>query len=198
MKKILFCVLFLLCSFVSAREAVLTPLTYLPEVVIVGQPIETEIYSLLINGKDSVLVKNGRDSLYVNVAPVHASLARIILAQAYVESGDMLASPLAIEHNNFYGITFPSRGKLTTAKHGRAWAEGRIGYCSYSTPEESAIDLLLWLQYHKYPTTRTTPEVYVHFIKKHRYFESPEATYLHSLKRHLSHVKQHYVLQKSL
>jgi len=199
MKKLLFCLILVLSSFSSAREAVLQPLTYLQEVVIVGQPIEAEIYSLLINGKDSVLVRNGHDSLYVQIKPVHYTLAKILLAQAYVESGENLASPLATTHNNFYAITFPGRGKLTTALHGRAWAEGRTGYCSYASPEESAADLILWLDFHKFPHGRTTPELYVHFIKKHKYFESAEAAYLTNLKKHLLHGhQQHNLLQESI
>lgn len=192
-KKIILTLFLCLALFLSTREADNRSNRILPEVTIIGKSIEREIFDALVLGKDSVLVKNGSDTLYINIEPLDSSLAKIVLAQARLES-DTYNSPLAVAHNNYFGIMYPSKGKMTTALHGRAWAEGRTGYCSYATPEDSALDLILMLDHYKEARQIRTPYGYVHYIKSKHYFEADERLYLKNLKLHLKDVQQYNFL----
>ncbi len=187
LKKTLLSALLLLTAAISTQEANLTSTGLLPEVVIVGKPIEREIFDVLVNGQDSVLVKNGKEELYVDVKPVDSLLARYILAQAYFES-DSFSAPLAVQHSNYFGMQYPGRGKLTTALGPWAHAEGRSGYASYATPTDSALDLLLLLEYYNTKVPTSSPYMYARFLKSKHYYEAPLALYTANLKYHLQHV----------
>ncbi len=186
-RKTLLCVIFaLFATVISTRESTLTSTTYLPEVVIVGQTIEKEIYSTLVSGADSVRVLNGSTISYISVPGVDSVLAKYILAQAYWESGSF-AAPLATVHNNYFGMQHPGRGKLTTSLGPFARAEGRTGYASYETPSASALDLLLLLQFYKEKVPTKSITTYSYFLKRQHYYEANVIVYTTGIKHHLLH-----------
>ncbi len=78
------------------------------------------------------------------ICVVSERLAMIIVAQARWETGDF-KSKLFREHNNAFGM-MSARRRPTTSLGPLAWAEGRPGYASYPTVQDSALDLLLWLE----------------------------------------------------
>lgn len=179
---------------ISTQEAGLTSITVLPTIEVLAPSIESEIYSTLVTRHDSVAVLNGTQRLFVNIEPLDSSLARIVLAQAYLESGSF-ESELTTVHYNVFGMTYPRRGKMTTSVGPLARAEGRNGYASYLSYKSSTLDLMLLLEYYKLPKIKSATH-YVHYIKSKHYFEADERQYLQTLKKHLIHVDN--LFQKSV
>jgi uncharacterized FlgJ-related protein len=101
-------------------------------------------------------------------------MVKIILAQASLESGGF-KSKLSRTHNNVFGMRHPSK-RPTTSLGGLARAEGRNGYASYASIEDSVRDYILYYRFINAPDT-TTKE-YVTFLKQKRYYESDEKLYL--------------------
>lgn len=181
-KKMLFCALLVLCA-QSAPVSMSHDPMYLPEVTLVGLSFEDEIYEVLIQGRDSVILHNGKEVVIRDVAGVDTIFARLIVAQARLESGNF-NSPLCVRHNNFYGMLHPGRGKLTTSLGPWARAEGRNGYASYESVEASVLDLMLLLEYDGIVSARS-PADYARQLKAHHYFTSSTALYASNLKYHL-------------
>lgn len=115
------------------------------------------------------------------IEPVDSVTAYIILAQARWETGDF-KSKLFREHNNCFGMMHPSR-RNTTSLGPLARAEGRRGYASYRSVQDSGLDMLLWLQYAEIDSI-PNPRHYVLQLKKKRFFTDKL--------KHYSRGVQHY------
>jgi uncharacterized FlgJ-related protein len=184
LKKTLISAILIFATFISATEARLPHTAKLiPKAVVVLAPREV-IYLTLTTNHDSITVLNGRDTVTCCVVSLDTIMARIVVAQAAHESGDF-SSPLALLHNNYFGMMHPGRGKLTTSLGGKGYAEGRYGYAHYKSIEDSAIDLMLWLEFNKFARDIRSADKYCILLKQHHYYEAPVKVYSTNLKRYL-------------
>lgn len=113
------------------------------------------------------------------------TMAWFIVAQAKHESGNF-KSKLFREHNNAFGMRFP-RVRPTTAAHGGACAEGKTGYASYCSVEDSAEDVVRWLEFNSVDKNIGSIDKYVKVLRKKKYFTDKESKYLRSLKKIYEH-----------
>lgn len=100
-------------------------------------------------------------------------------------------SPVYLNLNNGFGMIHPrKRPTLSTGPGSRTQPgiEGGNPYATYNNLEDSAKDLVLWLNYNKINwATINTADQYVAWIKKKGYFGATEKSYLQGV---LSWIKQ--------
>jgi hypothetical protein len=75
------------------------------------------------------------------------------------------------------------RVRPTTAAHGGACAEGKTGYASYCSVEDSAEDIVRWLEFNSVDKNIRSIDQFVKVLKKKKYFTDKESKYLRSLKK---------------
>jgi len=122
---------------------------------------------------DYSLTNYGYDSL----------MRKLIIAQAKHESGNF-RSKLFKKHNNLFGMMHP-RVRPTLSKGSLARAEGRAGYASFETIENSVQDYILWMKFNDLPTTFSSPKDYASTLKSKRYFTDDLSRYTKALEKHL-------------
>lgn len=59
-------------------------------------------------------------------------------------------------------------------------------YASYKSESDSVTDLLMWMEYTKFPTSVDSSETYVRQLKARNYFGSSEISYLKNIDYWLS------------
>jgi hypothetical protein len=116
-----------------------------------------------------------------------SATVNIFIAQAKLESGNF-TNKLTREHNNLFAMRHPSR-RLTRSLGPHAKAEGRKGYASFATIEDSVEDFILYLEFCKYPTKITDVDQYTKLLKKKKYFESSTIKYSKGIKHYLNGTK---------
>lgn len=138
--------------------------TMLPEVVIVAKPYE------------EILREVFREN---EISP---AMIEILIAQAKHETGNF-KSRLFVYHNNCYGFQHPSK-RSTTSLGPYARAEGREGYASYASVEDSAMDMVLYLRARNIPDY-TSVTRYVKHLKRKGYFEDDVNRYIKSVRSYV-------------
>lgn len=137
-------------------------------------------------GKCSAQGNNKIDSTINAVLVAHKVppyTRKLLIAQAKFETGNY-TNKLVVKHNNLYGMMHPAR-RLTRSLGPKARAEGRPGYASYASIEDSVEDMLFYLWDKKQTPRYSSAEEYVRFLKKNRFFTASEAHYLRGLKVYL-------------
>jgi len=114
---------------------------------------------------------------------IDSVMRKLIIAQAKHESGNF-KSKLFKKHNNLFGMMHP-RVRPTLSKGSLARAEGRPGYASFETIENSVQDYILWMKFNSLPTTFKSPKEYAKTLKEKRYFTDDLSRYTKGLERHL-------------
>lgn len=117
----------------------------------------------------------------------YANYMSYIGAMAKYESGNY-KNKLAKDYNNIFSMTTPfQRPQISTGKTKRICnidnqcTQWQI-YNSYS---EAIEDLILWLDYNKFPTDLKTVDEFVIELKNKRYFTAPISQYLLGVKKFL-------------
>lgn len=108
---------------------------------------------------------------------------QVFIAQAKFESGNF-TNKLSKEHNNLFAMRHP-RVRPTKSLGPHARAEGRKGYASFATIEDSVEDFILYLEFCKYPPKITDVDQYTKLLKKKKYFESSTIKYSRGIKHYL-------------
>jgi len=108
-----------------------------------------------------------------HASPYWANLRHYISAQTIHETGGY-TSRLALEQNNLTGMNVPNVRPFVGFKD-----SGR--YMRYSSFNQSIQDLLLWMQYTKFPLSVANSRQYVQELKKRGYFSDNEQTYLNGV-----------------
>jgi uncharacterized FlgJ-related protein len=147
---------------------------YVPQRPIEDRDYGEEVYQALTLG--------GWTDDCIQVCPVSPVMARIIVAQARVESGNF-QSKLFREHRNAFGMMHAAL-RPTTSLGPLAWAEGRPGYASYRDVHDSALDLLLWLRYFGIKETNSVSN-YCKQLKQNYYYGSSLKHYTLAVTKHL-------------
>lgn len=108
-------------------------------------------------------------------------MQRLVLAQIKLETGNF-KSKLFCEHNNLFGMMY---SKKSIALHGDAWAEGRTGYASYASIEDSVLDYVFYTKRVMLADTFTTADSFAKELKSRRYFEADVELYKRNLEFYL-------------
>lgn len=109
-------------------------------------------------------------------------MAKILVAQASHESG-RFKNPLTKKHHNVFSIMHTSK-RQTLSLGGFGYAEGRGGYCSYSSTDSSAIDMLMYMKFRKIPNNFSSVTEFSRELKKKKYFEADEKLYAKAVYAH--------------
>lgn len=120
-------------------------------------------------------------------------MAKILVAQASHESG-RFKNTLTKKHNNVFSIMHYSK-RETLSLGGHGYAEGRSGYCVYSSIDSSAIDMLLYMKYRKIPKNFNSVTEFSRFLKTKRYYEANEKLYAKAV---YAHYKQIWLTEKKI
>ncbi len=112
---------------------------------------------------------------------ISPEFTEILIAQASMESGNF-SSRLFVKWNNAFGMRHPTV-RQTTSIGAFASAEGRTGYASYDSIEDSALDMVLYLRARRIPEYVKVKPYIIH-LKKKGYFED-------SLKRYTKAVESY-------
>ena len=94
-------------------------------------------------------------------------------------------SPVYLRLNNGFGMIQPRRRATLSTGPGSAQpgSEGGAPYATYRNIEDSAKDLVLWLNYNRVKwDTINSPDQYISYIKQKGYFGAPESSYLKGVK----------------
>lgn len=113
----------------------------------------------------------------------YAGLIPLIVAMAKHETGNF-ASKLYMDGRNMFGMKMPSR-RPTVARPLRKASDGGV-YAGYSSDYNSAKDLLLWMQYTKFPAMVSTPESFATALKERGYYTDTLENYSKALRRWLA------------
>jgi len=117
---------------------------------------------------------------------VDTVMSKILVAQAAHESGKF-TNTLTVKHNNVFSIMHTSKRK-TLSLGNWGWAEGRKGYCVYSSIDSAARDMLLYMEYRKIPKTFKSITVYSKFLRKKHFYTAPEKQYALSVYKHYKQI----------
>jgi flagellum-specific peptidoglycan hydrolase FlgJ len=118
-----------------------------------------------------------------------SSLLPYIEAQAIHETGNY-SSPLSIRQNNLFGMNvarnrpfngFPVAGSV---------------YAGYNSRKDSIDDLILWMDYTKFPLKVSDSLQYVTELKKRGYFTDSIQNYLRGVNSGLDQVPKMYQFKK--
>lgn len=154
--KYLFTIIFLTIS-LSVGSSTLT-----------REPFPPGAFELSVDQRiELVLLDSGYSSRMIN----------IVIAQARHESGNY-TSKLAVRNNNIFGMRHPVK-RPTTSLGPLASAEGRKGYASYNSIEDSVRDLILYHRHFRVPESNLAD--YVTYLKRKRYYECSEQLYKKAL-----------------
>lgn len=113
----------------------------------------------------------------------YRALLPYIIAQAKHETGNY-KSRLYLDSNNLFGMKMPER-RPTIATKGFLSPEGN-NYAQYKSDFESLQDLLLWMDFVKFPVRVQSPDEYAKSLKAKSYFGDTVENYTNGLKRFLS------------
>jgi len=103
-----------------------------------------------------------------------------IIAQAKLESGNFTSRVFKTD-NNYFGMKLPVKRPTVAAGPGLMSPEGN-NYARYNSESDSVTDLLLWMEYTKFPVAVDSPEQYTMELKSRNYFGSSESAYLKNIK----------------
>lgn len=106
-----------------------------------------------------------------------------IVAQAMHETG-IFKSPLYLEKNNAFGMTFPNIRETTAA------AQDENGFAVYDSVEDSIKDLQLYYDHFNYPGTFDSVADYVKYAREKGYFTAPLKTYTNAVNKYIQQVKR--------
>ncbi len=175
MKNVVAIALVILCCCMSGfhLEAEAPSLVYEEPVVIVcvEKSYSQRVFeTCLINGLDTLT-------------------SQLLVAQAKLESASF-TSKLFRKHNNAFGLMFQKTrcGFKSLAENGQGFAEGRLGYSTYYTIEDSTQDVIFFLMC-KGTLQFNNPTHYVDWLKSIHYFEADKQVYLNAIRTHLKKVK---------
>jgi len=117
---------------------------------------------------------------------VDTIMAKILVAQAAHESGKF-TNTLTVKHKNVFSIMHTSKRKTLSLGN---WgvAEGRKGYCVYSSIDSAAKDMLLYMEYRNIPKTFKSITAYSKFLRKKHYYTAPEKQYALSVYKHYKQI----------
>lgn len=121
----------------------------------------------------------GLKSRVVILFSKYRALMPYIIAQAKLESGNF-SSKVFKTDNNYFGMKLPVKRPTVAAGPGLLSPEGNH-YAHYNSESDSVTDLLLWMEYTKFPTVVYNSEVYVSELKSRNYFGSSETSYLKNI-----------------
>ena len=107
---------------------------------------------------------------------VPEQMAKILVAQAAHETGNF-TSNLFKTANNAFGMKVPNIRPTFTI------GETKSGFAKFATIEDSASDLLLWLEHFGIPLNFVDPREYVKAIKARGYFEDSIGNYTNGVLR---------------
>jgi len=155
----------------------ITVMTVNNGIVTEAKPIELKLEETIEQKIYNTCLDNGLDTL----------MAKIIVAQARHESGNF-KSKLFKEHRNAFGLLH-SRRRKTTSRGPLGRAEGRNGYASYNTVQESTQDALFMLM-NRGDIKFNSIDDYSIWLKSIHYYEADEKLYRNALKKHLKNVRK--------
>lgn len=181
MKQVVAIALIMLCCCANTKHfevqapilinASLSNMDRIQEMLNANKPYSKRVFEVCLN--------NGLDTL----------TSQLFVAQAKLESGSF-TSKLFRKHNNAFGLMFQSTrcGYKSLAENGLGFAEGRSGYSTYCTIEDSTQDVIFYLMC-KGNLQFNNPAHYVDWLKSIHYFEADKQVYLAAIKAHLKKVK---------
>lgn len=109
----------------------------------------------------------------------YRALYPYIVAQGKLESGNF-SSRVFKTNNNYFGMKLPTKRPTTAIGAGLMSPEGN-NYANYSSESDSVQDLLLWMDYTKFPLAVEDSNQYVTELKKRNYFGSSAEAYLKNI-----------------
>jgi flagellum-specific peptidoglycan hydrolase FlgJ len=118
-----------------------------------------------------------------------SSLLPYIEAQAIHETGNY-SSPLSIRQNNLFGMNVPKYRPFAGFP-----VAGSV-YAGYDSKEDSINDLLLWMDYTKFPEKVSDSLEYVTELRKRGYFTDSIQNYLRGVNSGLDQVPKIYQFKK--
>lgn len=98
-----------------------------------------------------------------------------IVAQAKLESGNFTSRVFKL-NNNYFGMKMPKVRPTTASSPGLLSPEGN-NYAYYNSESDSVADLLLWMDYTKFPTRVANAMDYTRELKSRKYFGASEIVY---------------------
>src|SRR6478609_10827242 len=117
--------------------------------------------------------KMGLKSKFIVLLSKYRALLPYIIAQAKHETGGFTSS-LYQKENNMFGMNFPTVRPTVATKGGTY--EG-MTKAHYTSDAESLKDLLLWMDYVKFPVSVKDSDEYASRLKDKSYFGASLASY---------------------
>lgn len=133
---------------------------------------------LLVTGQ--IVIPMGLKSRVVILFSKYRALMPYIIAQAKLESGNFTSRVFKTD-NNYFGMKLPVKRPTVAAGPGLMSPEGN-NYAHYNSESDSVTDLLLWMEYTKFPVSVDSPEQYTRELKSRNYFGASEVVYLKNIK----------------
>lgn len=109
----------------------------------------------------------------------YRALYPYIVAQAKLETGNF-TSRVFKENKNYFGMKMPRVRPTVAIQEGLKSPEGN-NYAAYKSESDSVTDLLLWMEYTRFPVSVDNSETYVRQLKQRNYFGSSEISYLKNI-----------------
>lgn len=132
---------------------------------------------LLLTGQ--IVLPMGIKSRVVILFSKYRALMPYIIAQAKLESGNFTSKVFKTD-NNYFGMKLPVKRPTVAAGPGLLSPEGNH-YAHYDSESDSVTDLLLWMEYTKFPVSVDSAETYTRELKSRNYFGSSETSYLKNI-----------------
>jgi uncharacterized FlgJ-related protein len=107
-----------------------------------------------------------------------------MFAQAKHESANFTSNLYKLT-NNCFGMTHPVKRPAVGYESKHFEGGNSRPLQAYRNDTESFVDLMLWMDYTKFPETVANAEQYVSEMKKRGYFTASEASYLKAFKKWL-------------
>jgi len=111
----------------------------------------------------------------------YKSLTPYILAQAKLESANFQSS-IYQKINNPFGMTSPSKRPSVGYRSDVYEKNSTVPMQGYRNDTQAIKDLLLWMDYTKFPSVVSGADEYARELKKRGYYTSSESDYAKALK----------------
>lgn len=117
----------------------------------------------------------------------YRNYAKWLNAMAKYETGNY-SNTLSTDYNNIFSMGYPTKrpsvNQGSTPLAGSGPGEPDL-FSVYKSRDQAIQDMILWLEYHNFPTGLTRIEDFIAGLKSHTYFTQDESTYLEGVKRWL-------------
>jgi len=135
------------------------------------------IVVLLVTGQ--LTIPMGLKSRVVILFSKYRALMPYIIAQAKLESGNFTSRVFKTD-KNYFGMKLPVKRPTVAAGPGLMSPEGN-NYAHYNSESDSVTDLLLWMEYTKFPTSVNDSQEYTRELKSRNYFGVSETVYIKNI-----------------